>query len=163
MNPIESTPPPAHPLDHKVPPPLLLLLTLAAMGIASRVLPPLPVPQEIRLVAALTLGGMALAIAGAGVRAFRAARTTIDPVHIHRASSLVESGIYRWTRNPMYLGMALLLLAWASWLASPWLLLAPLLFAGYLNRFQITPEERAMRARFPNDYPGYTQRVRRWA
>jgi protein-S-isoprenylcysteine O-methyltransferase Ste14 len=80
-----------------------------------------------------------------------------------QAASMVTSGVYRFTRNPMYLGMFCLLAAWAAWLGR----LAPLLaglpaFVLYMNRFQIRPEERALEQRFGAAFREYAARVRRW-
>lgn len=94
--------------------------------------------------------------------AFGRAKTTIDPVHIDRASVVVTSGVYRYTRNPMYVGLTCLLLSWSAFLASPWTLLGPLFFALYITRFQIVPEERMMEAKFGAAYLNYKRRVRRW-
>ena len=74
----------------------------------------------------------------------------------------MSSGVYRITRNPMYLGLLLILIAWAVFLSSAWLLLGPLTFVLYMNRFQIGPEERALSAMFGNSYAEYKARVRRW-
>jgi protein-S-isoprenylcysteine O-methyltransferase Ste14 len=74
----------------------------------------------------------------------------------------VARGIYNYTRNPMYLGMLLVLLALALYRASPWALAGPLLFIVWMNRFQIVPEERALAAKFGASFEAYRQRVRRW-
>jgi protein-S-isoprenylcysteine O-methyltransferase Ste14 len=95
-------------------------------------------------------------------RTFRAAGTTIDPVHVDRVSALVTSGVFGRTRNPMYVGFATMLVGWAAFLAVPWLLLGPALFVLFTARFQIVPEERAMRARFGDTYAAYASRVPRW-
>jgi protein-S-isoprenylcysteine O-methyltransferase Ste14 len=94
--------------------------------------------------------------------AFRRAGTTPDPVHVDRASTLVTTGVYAWTRNPMYVGLTLLLCAWACVLAAPWTAAGPPLFAAYITRFQILPEERALSERFGEAYAAYLRRVRRW-
>jgi protein-S-isoprenylcysteine O-methyltransferase Ste14 len=74
----------------------------------------------------------------------------------------VATGVYSFTRNPMYLGMASILLAWAVLLASPWALLGPALFVAYITRFQIVPEERVLAKLFGESFAAYTRRVRRW-
>lgn len=123
-----------------------------------------------RLVAApairLAVAGMAV-VAGAsfivgGVTAFRRARTTVSPVAPAEATALVVSGVYRLTRNPMYAGMAFLLLAWALYLATPSAFALVAVFIVYLTRFQIMPEERALVAVFGQRYIDYRNRVRRW-
>jgi protein-S-isoprenylcysteine O-methyltransferase Ste14 len=118
------------------------------------------VPWRLALAMLLVLCGGAVALAG--VLAFRRARTTVNPLRPDSASQLVVAGIYRHTRNPMYLGMALWLLAWGLWLDVPPALLGVPAFVLYLNRFQIAPEERALQALFGADFAGYCARVRRW-
>jgi protein-S-isoprenylcysteine O-methyltransferase Ste14 len=78
------------------------------------------------------------------------------------ATALVVSGVYRITRNPMYLGFLLLLLAEIVWLANPVALLGAPAFVLYLNRFQIGPEEQALHAHFGPEFSNYAARVRRW-
>ena len=103
-------------------------------------------------------GGFGLTAVGA----FRRSGTTIDPVHIERASSLVTSGVYRITRNPMYVSLTLMLVAWALWLDGPWVWAGPPLLVLWLDRFQIRPEEQTMAARFGEAYHSYRGQVRRW-
>jgi protein-S-isoprenylcysteine O-methyltransferase Ste14 len=133
-----------------------------AMWGISMVAPSIDVSERTRVGAAamIALAGVALSIAG--IIAFRLARTTINPMKPEATSSLVRSGIYRFTRNPMYLGLCLLLIAWAVFLACPWALLGPLAFVLYMNRFQIGPEERALSALFGEEYSAYRSTVRRW-
>lgn len=79
-----------------------------------------------------------------------------------KASRLVTDGVFRISRNPMYLGLVLLLIGWAVWLgsASPWLV--PPLFVTVITVVQIIPEERALGQRFGDQYRTYQQRVARW-
>jgi protein-S-isoprenylcysteine O-methyltransferase Ste14 len=74
----------------------------------------------------------------------------------------VTGGIFRYTRNPMYVGFTSLLVGWACYLSVPWLLFEPIAFAIFITRFQIIPEERVMSVKFGQDYTDYRQRVRRW-
>jgi protein-S-isoprenylcysteine O-methyltransferase Ste14 len=103
-----------------------------------------------------------LAIALSAVAWFRRARTTVNPLAPETVSSLVTSGIYRVTRNPMYLGLLFALLAWAVLLANPIALIFLPLFVLYMNRFQIGPEETALEARFGSEFLSYKAGVRRW-
>lgn len=149
-------------LELKIPPPVVAALIAGAMWGISLVVPLLEVPALIRKAVALTF-----ALAGAGfdlaaLISFRRARTTINPMKPGTASSLVCSGIYGVARNPMYVGLLLVLVAWAVFLSSAWALLGPLVFVLYMNRFQIAPEERALSAMFGSDYSSYKSRVRRW-
>jgi protein-S-isoprenylcysteine O-methyltransferase Ste14 len=110
--------------------------------------------------ALLVLVGLGFDVAG--LLAFRASRTTVNPLRPHRASALVSGGVYRITRNPMYVGLLLLLLAWAVHLAALWPLAVLPLFVLYIGRFQIAPEERALHRLFGDEYRAYVARVRRW-
>jgi protein-S-isoprenylcysteine O-methyltransferase Ste14 len=149
-------------LEAKVPPPLLAAVAAAAMWGFSIVLPTLDLPTGIRRGVATALALLAIGISVAGVSSFRRAKTTINPMQPETASTLVSSGIYRFTRNPMYVGLLILLVAWAVFLSSAWALLWPVLFFFYIGRFQIAPEERALAARFGNQFAAYKAKVRRW-
>ena len=86
----------------------------------------------------------------------------MNPIKPDTASSLVSSGVYRFTRNPMYLGLSVTLLGWAMFLSNPLALLAVPLFVLYINRFQINPEERVLSSLFGAGYAAYKEKVRRW-
>ena len=98
----------------------------------------------------------------AGAISFRRAKTTVNPLKPHTASALVDSGIYKISRNPMYVGFALMLVAWQIYLSAPLSLLGVLLFISYMTRFQIEPEEKALAKLFGSDFDLYKTRVRRW-
>ncbi|MBW8354966.1 MAG: isoprenylcysteine carboxylmethyltransferase family protein [Pseudomonas sp.] len=149
-------------LENKVPPPLVALVFGGLMGGASLGLPGLDLAWGTRLLLALPLIGAGQLFVLAGGISFRRARTTVNPLKPEAASALVTSGIYRYTRNPMYVGFALWLLAWGLYLASPLVLLGVLGFVLYMNRLQIAPEERALGRLFGADFAAYRQRVRRW-
>src|SRR6185312_11178713 len=97
-----------------------------------------------------------------GALAFRKAKTTKNPMKPQAASSLVTAGVYQRTRNPMYLGLLLVLLGLALYLWSAWSLLGPIFFVMYISRFQIEPEERALATLFGSEYSAYKAKVRRW-
>ena len=109
-----------------------------------------------------TLGLLGVACSVLGVASFRLARTTVNPMTPDATTALVVSGIYRVTRNPMYLGFLLLLLAELVWLSNPVAFLVAPAFVLYLNRFQIGPEEIALRSRFGEAFNSYAAHVRRW-
>jgi protein-S-isoprenylcysteine O-methyltransferase Ste14 len=132
------------------------------MWLVSSFVAPLEVPFRWRVGAALAPALVGLGFSVAGVAAFRRARTTINPTKPATASALVSGGVYRLTRNPMYLGLLLLLLALAVFLSNPVALLLVPVFVLYINRFQITPEERALASLFGGEYAAYKERVRRW-
>ncbi|APC20986.1 protein-S-isoprenylcysteine O-methyltransferase Ste14 [Pseudomonas protegens] len=149
-------------LENRIPPPLVAVLFAVLMGLLARGLPGLDPGLGTRLLLALPLVMAGLLFVLAGGLAFRRAKTTVNPLKPASASALVTSGIYQYTRNPMYVGFALWLLAWGLYLASPLVLLGVLGFVLYMNRFQIYPEERALGQLFGADFAAYRQRVRRW-
>jgi protein-S-isoprenylcysteine O-methyltransferase Ste14 len=145
-------------------PPLALVGLLALlMWLAARAFPlaGMSLPGRGFICAATGVAGLVLC--ALGVLPFRRAGTTVDPTRPERASALVTTGIYRVTRNPMYLGMLLVIAAWGLCLANAvGLILAPLAFVLYLDRVQIPREERALATTFGSDYAEYASRVRRW-
>jgi protein-S-isoprenylcysteine O-methyltransferase Ste14 len=150
-------------LELRIPPPLVALCLAALMWRLAPSLPAAAIGDTWRQVLAglFCVAGIGTAVAGA--LAFRRARTTLDPLHPESSSAVVSQGVYRWTRNPMYLGMATVLLAWALALASPALILVgPFVFVAYITRFQILPEERILAAKFGQAYLVYMQRTPRW-
>lgn len=149
-------------LELKIPPPVVALITAALMWGIARVAPLIEFAPTVRLVAVVIISAVGGSIGIAGIIAFRCARTTTNPMKPHTTASLVCSGIYRLTRNPMYLGVLCMLIAWGVWLASIWALLGASVFVLYINRFQITPEERVLAAKFGNDFAAYKEKVRRW-
>ena len=150
-------------LELKIPPPLVAAVAAAGMVSASLWLGPvLALPAGVRIGGALALVALGAGFDVSGLWMFRKARTTFSPLRPDRSAAVVQTGVYRITRNPMYLGMVLILLGLALYLASPWALLGPLAFAAYITRFQIVPEERALTARFGEAYTAYCARVRRW-
>jgi len=149
-------------LELKVPPPVLALCLALLMWFTSLLVPSVVVPFGVRLVVALALVVIGQSIGISGIVSFRRARTTINPVKPSAASSLVTSGVYRVTRNPMYLGLLVTLVAWAVFLSNLVALLAAPLFVLYINRFQINPEERVLSSLFGAEYAVYKEKVRRW-
>lgn len=150
-------------LENRIPPPLVASVFGLLIWFAARQWPgSMELAIEWRLSAALAVLLVGVGVCLAGVLSFRRARTTVNPLKPETASALVSSGIYRYTRNPMYLGFAIALLAWSVFLAWPPALLGVLGFALYMNRFQIGPEERALAGLFGEDFSLYCRRVRRW-
>jgi protein-S-isoprenylcysteine O-methyltransferase Ste14 len=149
-------------LEHRIPPPALAAVLVIAIWGVAKLVPGVEASLSSRVIAAAPFALVGGFFTVAGVRSFARARTTINPLKPDTASTLVISGIYRVTRNPMYLGLALVLLAWTILLASPWALVAVAGFVFYIDRFQIAPEERALASLFGADYAQYKARVRRW-
>lgn len=149
-------------LEHRVPPPLVGLVLAIAMWAISSLPPSLGIQSTVRPLAVAILCAIGLGFDLLGVIAFLRRRTTINPLNPSKASALVTTGIYRITRNPMYVGVLLLLAAWAVHLNALWPWLGPAVFVPYMNRFQIAPEERVLVEKFGDEFSNYVARVRRW-
>ncbi|HEY8052299.1 MAG TPA: isoprenylcysteine carboxylmethyltransferase family protein [Steroidobacteraceae bacterium] len=149
-------------LEVKIPPPAVAGIIAIAMWGTSRLAPLLQLPGTVRFGAAAAILLAGIGFSAGGVFAFRRARTTVNPTKPEQASSLVSAGIYQVTRNPMYVGLACVLVAWAVFLSSAWALPGPVAFVLYIGRFQITPEERALAKLFGTEYADYQSKVRRW-
>lgn len=114
------------------------------------------------------LVAVVLAVAGFGIAVsalagFFTAKTTVDPHGIDKASSLVTDGIYRFTRNPMYLGLLLILIGWGFWRGTlAGVLIGAIAFVAVMTRLQIVPEERMLAGKFGTEYEAFTQQTRRW-
>lgn len=130
------------------------LISRAVPGLALRI------PLQGFIVMVLAVAGAAISILG--VTFFVRAGTTVNPLTPTASSCLVTAGVYRISRNPMYLGFLLLLLAWGIYLSHVVALLLVPLFVVYMNRFQISPEESALRSRFGPEFAAYSNQVRRW-
>ncbi len=145
-------------------PPLLQFLFCAGLGwMASRLSPGLDYDPGLAghaIAAGLALAGAA--ILAAAVAAFLIARTTVNPVRPTDAGHLVTTGLYRVSRNPMYLGFALVLVGLAIWIANGAALLAPLVFVVMMTVLQIDPEEKALKDMFGDAYDAYCRQTRRW-
>jgi len=149
-------------LERRIPPPVVLvLLGIAACG-AVRLLPALSFELPFHTFAAIVLAFLGLALNILPKLAFQRARTTVNPLEPALTTSLVTSGIYRHTRNPMYLGHSVILLGWALHLHNVAALLAVPAFLVYITRFQVQPEERLLSARFPDAYAALRRRAPRW-
>lgn len=151
-----------HHLELRIPPLVLVAAFAVAIVLASVYMPLLrfPIPGHRYVATALVFVG--LGVAAAGVLQFRRARTTVNPMSPQKTSALVSSGLYRWSRNPMYLGMALTLLGVAAWPSALTGYVLVLGFCWYLTMFQIIPEEKALLAAFGPEFGQYMAKVRRW-
>lgn len=149
-------------LEHKIPPPVLLVIGIATEYLLARVVLHIaPASTTQQLIAAI-IALCALLLLATAFITFHRAGTTIDPVKIDRASTIVRHGIFGLTRNPMYLALVLMATAGAVYFGA-WINgIVPVALLAYLWRFQIVPEERVLTAKFGNDYLEYIRTVRRW-
>lgn len=149
-------------LELKIPPVAVFLLMCTGMFAVELWLAEPLFRLTFPRVSALLPFGLSGVVGIAGVREFRKANTTVNPVKPEKASTVVASGIFAYSRNPMYLALLLLLLSYACWLQNAITFAFAPLFVLYMNRFQIEPEERALENRFGSAYLQYKQKVRRW-
>ncbi len=146
----------------KIPPAIVFLVHLLLVWLVAEYLPhtQIEVPGRLALVQVIGTAGVVLGVVAAGL--FRRAGTTLDPVGVEKASKIVDSGLYRFTRNPMYLGLTLILIAWIIWKSNGLGILGVISFVWYITEFQIKPEEEALTEKFGEEYEQYRRRVRRW-
>ena len=149
-------------LELKVPPPVVALCLAMLMWLVATPALSFTATFGVRVGLAVALAAIGQGISIAGIVAFRRARTTVNPLKPDAASALVSGGVYRATRNPMYLGLLVTLIGWAAWLSNPAALLFLPIFVLYINRFQIVPEERALLKLFGAEYTAYRRSVRKW-
>ena len=151
-----------HVLELKVPPVAVVLLVAGVMWLVTWAVPAFGFVFPARELFAAGLAVVGLVVSALGVALFRRAGTTVNPMKPDLASSLVVSGVYVRTRNPMYLGLLVVLVGWAVFLSNALAFLMLPAFILYMNRFQIEPEERALASLFRQDFAAYKSRVRRW-
>lgn len=148
-------------LKLKIPPPIVLIVSASFMWLLS-VFFPATNEMQLRIFAVPILAVFGMSIAVSGISSFKRAQTTVNPTTPEKSSSLVTTGIYKFTRNPMYLGLLFLLLAWSVFLSNLYSAVILVAFVVYMTEFQIKPEEEALRSSFGEEYESYKNSVRRW-
>ena len=149
-------------LELKIPPVVQVLVAAGLMWTLAVAVPSLGFTLSASPLVALVFAAIGLAFALLGVWEFRSAGTTVDPRVPDQSVSLVVRGVYRISRNPMYVGFLFVLIAWGIFLSNLASLVLLPAFVVYMNRFQILPEERHMREKFGKAYCQYEAEVRRW-
>ena len=149
-------------MKNKIPPPVIALITMGLMFAVHMFVPLLKFNFELRKTFAYIIAFIGVSIALLGIMHFRKHKTTIHPLHPEKASTLVTGGLYQVTRNPMYLGLVFVLIAWGFALANGMTFLLIPGFMWFMTEFQIKPEEAAMHKLFGEDYANYQASVRRW-
>ncbi len=149
-------------LELKILPVVLVVIFAFIMWLACLLLPQLTILISANYMLAMLLFIVALFYGFSAIYSFRKATTTVNPVSPESASTLVTTGIFSYSRNPMYVALYFLLLSWAAILSNVLSLTISFLFILYMNRFQIKVEERALIKLFGEQYTDYLSRVRRW-
>ncbi|NBC05127.1 MAG: DUF1295 domain-containing protein [Bacteroidetes bacterium] len=149
-------------LECKIPPALQFVIVAALMWWISDSIPDLNYSSITLKWLGISLFSVGVFIGLLGVYEFWKQRTTVDPHKPEKVSSFVDTGVYRFTRNPMYLGLLIGLIGILFYFANPINILPVIGFVLYMNRFQIIPEERVMVNKFREDFSEYKESVRRW-
>ena len=147
-------------LETKIPPPIVALIFGFLINYTKDIFPKLVIKNENIFGTCFILIGLVCFLSAIGL--FKKNQTTVTPLNPSSATKLITNGIYKYSRNPMYLGMSLVL-AGISIMVNPIGGLAFIsLFILYINQFQIEPEEKAMTKLFRNEFSEYKKYVRRW-
>ncbi len=146
----------------KIPPLLLVMIFSAAMFGLSKILPNLGLSSSLRWMILLIMSVISSVIVIASTWCFKVTHTTVNPFNPDSSTSLIQSGIYRYSRNPMYLGFTCFLIGIGVWLDSLFSILLVPTFIGYLTVFQIRPEEEALSKIFGDDFNQYKIKTNRW-
>ena len=150
-------------LELKIHPPIILVSCgVFAWLISITAATPFDFPKNVTITFAIITVIVGLVLAISAIFKFHRAETTLDPTKPGDSSVLVTSGVFRFTRNPMYLALLLILVGWVVYLGSIAGFIVPLIFITYISRFQIRPEERYLASRFGKAYSDYCNEVKRW-
>ena len=147
-------------MNNKIPPPIVTLAFGLMIYFSRNIFP--DINNIIFYILSLFFILLGAFILISAVRSFKAEQTTINPININNASSLVISGVFKYSRNPMYLGMVFILLALSFWFNLVGGILFTSIFIMYITKFQIIPEEAAMKSIFGEDFNKYKNKTRRW-
>ncbi|WP_417353667.1 methyltransferase family protein [Flavobacterium alkalisoli] len=149
-------------LKLKIPPVLQVIILSVAIYFTAQKTQSYQLDKNLNLLISISVFVLGSLFAIIGVLNFRSANTTVDPRDPKKSDHLVKSGIYAYTRNPMYVGMFLWLVSVCSYFGSLYSLIYCVLFVLYMTHFQIKPEEEILKDIFGQEYIEYTKQVRRW-
>lgn len=149
-------------LENKIPPPIVMAIFGLLIWLCRDFGPILPLENGLRYFLCGAFVAAALTLDISAFLEFKKFKTTINPLKPENASNIVQSGAFGKTRNPMYLGMVILLIGWSFFNGALVGYVLVFLFWAFINRFQIIPEERALSAKFGDEYLDYQTKVRRW-
>ena len=146
-------------METKIPPPIVTLIFIFLIAFSNRIVEPFSFEFQMPLGVVIIICGLAVLILA--VRVFKQLETTINPMQPLQASKLATTGPFKFTRNPMYLGMSIMLIGFGVIFGAKLTVCLLALFVLYITFFQIMPEERAMEQKF-DDWEDYSAKVRRW-
>jgi len=149
-------------LQLKIPPPVVGLIAGLSVFVIDHLASSIELDFGVLKIIAWLFIGTGIVIEAWSIWLFFRARTTVNPLKPQNSKTLVTTGMYQFTRNPMYLGMLLLLIGWTFWIGNPLGFTMLFGFVWYLTRFQIKPEEQVLTDLFGEQFIEYKRQVRRW-
>ena len=145
-----------------IPPPVQAVICAGLMWLVTQQFPQFGFAFSIQQEVAILICIIGIGIDLFSVGLFARQKTTVSPFSPDKTASLVTTGLYQFTRNPMYLGMAIILSGLGVWLGNYASFLMIPCFAWYVTQLQIIPEEKILLEKFGEEYGEYMLRVRRW-
>jgi protein-S-isoprenylcysteine O-methyltransferase Ste14 len=144
----------------KIPPPILALILVSSNYFLSKKIDPIHLPNQDLISIIILLIGLLILINP--IFKFIKSKTTIDPIKFKKVNKLIISGIYKYSRNPMYLGLLMIVISTSIFFLNIFSITTPLLFYCWINRFQIKREESFLTEKFGEEYISYKIKTRRW-
>ena len=144
----------------KIPPPLLVLILVVFNYFSSKKIDLIHLPNQDFISIIILLIGMLILINP--IFKFIKSKTTIDPIKFKKVNKLITSGIYKYSRNPMYLGLLMIVISTSIFYLNIFSITTPILFVCWINRFQIKREEIFLTEKFGKEYLVYMTKTRRW-
>ena len=145
---------------NKIHPPFLALANITIFYFSNFLISSFEFFGQTVLAAIIALEGVL--IITLSIRLFKKGNTTVNPFKLDETSSLITEGVYRFTRNPMYLGLLLIVISTLMFFGAWFGLIVVCFFIWYINTYQIQPEEEALQKLFGDQFTEYSKKVRRW-
>lgn len=149
-------------MDLKIIPVVQVIIAAVLMGILAKTLPAFSYNFSAKISVVVLLMVVAVFIGIMAIVSFKSHNTTVNPTSPEKASLVVNTGVFAYSRNPMYLALLLVLFALAVYLSNAATFAVIPFFIAYITQFQIKPEERALTSLFGQNYSDYRTKVRRW-
>ena len=144
----------------KIPPPLIVLVLIVSIYFSSKKIDLINIPLQLEISIFILSAGILIFVNP--VLQFIKSKTTVNPIQFEEVNILVTSGIFKYSRNPMYLGMLMIVLSTSIFYLNIYSILTPLLFILWINKFQIKREEEFLIEKFGDEYLSYKKKTRRW-
>ena len=144
----------------KIPPPFVVLILVISTFFSSKKIDLIHIPFQTLLSIFILSAGILIFVNP--VLQFIKSKTTVNPIQFEEVNKLVTSGIFKYSRNPMYLGMLMIVLSTSIFYLNIYSILTPLLFILWINKFQIKREEEFLIEKFGDEYLSYKKKTRRW-